>query len=120
MKVNNYRDLIVWQKAIDLCELIYTTTKGFPKEETYGIISQMRRCAVSIASNIAEGHSRNTKGEYIQFIGIAKGSLSELETQIIISERLGYCRTEDKERLLPLCSEVGKMLVTIQLKLRAN
>jgi four helix bundle protein len=120
MKINNYRDLIVWQKAMDLCEMLYKATVSFPKEEVYGITAQMRRCAVSIASNIAEGHSRNTKGEYIQFIGISKGSLSELETQIILANRLGYCKAAEKENLLSLCSEVGKMLVSIQIKLKSN
>src|SRR3990172_4456566 len=86
----NYKDLIVWQKAIDLATWIYSHTAGFPKEEIYGIVSQMRRAAVSVPSNIAEGQSRQHKTEFIQFLSIVKGSLAELETQLIISAKLKY------------------------------
>ena len=92
MRSTDYKDLIVWQKAIDLATWIYSLTSRFPKEELYGIVSQMRRAAVSIPSNIAEGQSRQHKSEFIQFLSIAKGSLSELETQLIISGRLKYIR----------------------------
>ena len=87
-KSQSYKDLIVWQKAIELATWIYGLTGGFPKEEIYGITSQMRRAAVSVPSNIAEGQSRQHKNEFIQFLSIAKGSLSELETQLIISGKL--------------------------------
>jgi four helix bundle protein len=85
-----HHDLRVWQEAIDLVEAIYDLTKRFPKTEIYGLISQMRRSAVSVPSNIAEGASRLSDREFIQFLGVARGSLSELETQITIAERLGY------------------------------
>ena len=78
--IKSYEDLIVWQKALDLAEEIYRATRQFPKDELYGLTSQMRRAAVSIASNIAEGHERNSRGEFLQFIGHARGSLAELET----------------------------------------
>jgi len=82
----HYRDLIAWQKAMDLVAHVYYITKSFPDEEKFGLVSQMRRCAVSVPSNIAEGQSRNSKGEFIQFLGIARGSIAELTTQILISE----------------------------------
>lgn len=87
MKTNSYKDLIVWQKSLDLVHEVYRVTKQFPKSEIYGLSSQMQRAAVSISSNIAEGQSRNHKPEFIQFLYIAYGSSSELETQILISKR---------------------------------
>src|SRR5580704_883837 len=86
--VRSYRDLIVWQKSLELAEAVYTATKSFPKEEIYGLTSQMRRAAVSVASNIAEGHSRQTRGEFLQFLGMSRGSLAELQTQAILAARL--------------------------------
>ena len=118
MKAQSYQDLILWQKAMDLAELIYKSTSGFPKEEIYGLTSQMRRSAVSIPSNIAEGRSRNTKGEFLQFLGISKGSLSELETQVLLSVRLNYLTVEQSEKILSLSSEVGKLITSFQLKLK--
>ena len=90
MKLQSYQDLIVWQKSIELTKLIYSFTKTFPKEEVYGLISQMRRAAVAIPSNIAEGYSRNHRGEYIHFLSIAFASAAELETQLIIAKELNY------------------------------
>jgi four helix bundle protein len=118
MKAQSYQDLILWQKAMDLAELIYKSTSGFTKEEIYGITSQMRRSAISIPSNIAEGRSRNTKGEFLQFLGISKGSLSELETQVLLSVRLNYLTVEQSEKILSLSSEVGKLITSFQLKLK--
>jgi four helix bundle protein len=118
MKAQSYQDLILWQKAMDLAELIYKSTSGFPKEEIYGITFQMRRSAISIPSNIAEGRSRNTKGEFLQFLGISKGSLSELETQVLLSVRLNYLTVEQSEKILSLSSEVGKLITSFQLKLK--
>ena len=88
--MNNYKDLIIWQKAVDLSVKVYEITKVFPKDEIYGLTSQMRRCAVSIASNIAEGSGRNSKKDFNHFLGIAYGSSCELETQAIIAERAGF------------------------------
>ncbi len=85
---------------MDVAELIYTSTRGFPAEETYGLKSQMRRAAVSIASNIAEGHARNTTGEYLQFIGHAMGSLAELETQVVLSKRLHFMDASTEQSLI--------------------
>ena len=106
MKSTHYKDLVVWQKAIDMATWIYDLTTQFPKEEIYGITSQMRRAAVSVPSNIAEGQSRQHKNEFIQFLSTAKGSLAELETQLIISGRLKYISEqqldEGKERIMEL------------------
>ncbi len=88
--LTSYKDLVVWQKSIDLVVEVYTLTRQLPKSELYGIVSQMRRAAISMPSNIAEGYSRKHKQEYAQFIRIALASAAELETQIIICKRLGY------------------------------
>jgi four helix bundle protein len=87
-KIQSYRDLKVWQEAVNLAEICYCFTKNFPKEELYGMTSQIRRASVSIAANIAEGYGRKTRGEYIQFLYIAQGSLKELETHLLISQRV--------------------------------
>jgi four helix bundle protein len=90
--IKNYKDLIVWQKAYQLCLDVYMATKNIPKEERFGLISQIRRAAVSVSSNIAEGHGRKSKAEYIQFSYIAYGSICELETQILLADDLKYAK----------------------------
>jgi four helix bundle protein len=87
--VHTHRDLIAWQEAIRLVEIVYRDTAAFPSEETFGLKNQLRRSAVSVPSNIAEGSARNTRGELVQFLGIARGSLAELETQLVVVTRLG-------------------------------
>ena len=87
MNIQNFKDLIVWQKAMDLVNEVYKITRQFPKSEVYALASQMQRAAVAIPSNIAEGHRRNHRPEYVQFLGIALGSAAELETQVLISEK---------------------------------
>ena len=109
-KVRHYRDLIVWQKAMDLTTLVYQQTSSYPKEEIYGLTSQLRRASVSVPSNIAEGQARNTTGEFVQALGTAKGSLAEIETQIILSERLKFIQTADSSKVLQDCSEISKLL----------
>lgn len=107
---HTYKDLIVWQRAIDLIEKIYRMTKCFPRDEAYGLTAQLRRAAVSIASNIAEGQGRMTTGEFRHFVGQARGSALEVETQLIIAERLGYV---DKAAVAPAfqdCDEIKRML----------
>ena len=110
MAINYYTDLKVWQKSIDLVVLVYQSIKFLPKEEMYALSSQIRRSVVSIPSNIAEGHQRNSLKEYIHFLYVAKGSLGELETQIIICERLGYLSINQTEPIKALSSETGRML----------
>lgn len=108
MGAKNYRDLIAWQKAMDLVDQVYRASKTFPDEEKFGLTQQMRRAAVSIPSNIAEGQGRESKKEFARFLSIAHGSLRELETQILISERLQYLSQTDD--LLALASEVGRLI----------
>ncbi len=108
MKTKSFKDLIVWQKAYRLVLEIYKITKDFPKSETYGLAQQMRRAAVSLPSNIAEGYGRRHKTEYKQFLSIAYGSLSELETQYLLSIDLGY--TKKSDIIENLLKEVGSML----------
>jgi len=104
----DFRELIVWQKAMDMVTEIYRATQAFPSEERYGLTSQLRRAAVSVPSNIAEGQGRLTKGEFRQFLGNAKGSLAEVETQLIIARNLGYL--VDPQPLLEQSSEVARLL----------
>ena len=108
--VQSYRDLVAWNKAMELVTEIYRVTHTFPKEELFGLISQLRRAAVSIPSNIAEGKGRLSKGEFWQFLGIARGSLTELETQILIAQNLSYLDKSEVKRLLTMVEEVGKVL----------
>ena len=110
MAVKSYRDLIAWQKAIDLVTEVYACTQTFPREETYGLVSQLRRAAVSVPSNIAEGHARQSTGEFRQFLGHALGSLVEIETQILISQRLGFVGEEKSVDLLGRTAEIGRVL----------
>jgi four helix bundle protein len=109
-KLQSFKELVVWQKAIDLSEAIYRITAEFPREEVYGLTSQMRRAAVSIPSNIAEGHGRNSRGELIQFLGHSRGSLGELEIQIIIAQRLGYVSQVSVSNIMQLVDEVGRLI----------
>ncbi|MFH1479871.1 MAG: four helix bundle protein [Pseudomonadota bacterium] len=108
--LKNYKELKIWQKSYELCLEIYRITKGFPKEERYGLTSQIRRAAVSVPSNIAEGYGRKTTPEYIRFLYIAYGSNCELETQILLSGDLGYIETGKLEILLEGIGEVERML----------
>ena len=110
MKSSDYRQLKVWQKAMDLTVEIYSLIKYLPREETYALSDQLRRSAVSIPSNIAEGQGRNSDKEFVNFLSIARGSLWELETQIEICELLSYIDSSQKENVLTQTEEVGKML----------
>jgi four helix bundle protein len=108
-KIKCYRDLEVWQKAMKLAEICYRSTEGFPKREIYGLASQIRRAAVSIASNIAEGHSRSSQA-YLNHLSIALGSQSEVETQIELASRLSLLPNEAAKEILGLAGEIGRML----------
>ena len=110
MTVIYYTDLDVWQKSMDLAVDVYKTVKKLPKEELYALSDQMRRAVVSIPSNIAEGQQRNSTKDFIRFLYMAKGSVSELETQIILCERLDFFEKTDTENLLSKCAEIGRML----------
>lgn len=117
MGVKGYKDLIVWQKSVDLVCLVYEVTKTFPKEEIYGLASQIRRAAVSVPSNIAEGQARRSTAEFRYFLSIARGSLAEVETQLIIADRLHLINPEKKLQIFPLHEEISKMLSTLISKL---
>lgn len=114
----SYRELIAWKKSMILVKHVYDITKRFPDDEKFGLVSQMRRCAVSIPSNIAEGQARNTTGEFKQFVGVARGSTAELTTQILIAEQLGYL--DDPQQILELAEEVGRILTGLSQSLRTN
>ena len=109
----SYKDLVVWQKSMDVVQMVYNATKSMPKEEMYSLTDQIKRAAVSIPSNIAEGQSRNSVKEFIQFLAIANGSKAELETQIIIAQRLGYIGNDEAQEILSEISEVSRMLASL-------
>jgi len=108
--IKSYKQLAVWQKSVQLVVEVYRATRNFPDDERYGLTSQLRRSAVSIPSNIAEGHGRATRGEYIQFLCHARGSLFELETQIAIAGQIGFLSTESVEHLTSGTAEVARIL----------
>lgn len=110
MDITCFRDLTVWQKAMDYVVAVYELTRGFPKEEQYGLTSQLRRAAVSIPSNIAEGHGRQTTRDSLHFLSVAYGSLNETQTQIIIGLRLGFLDKAQCSRLQEMSNEVGRLL----------
>jgi four helix bundle protein len=108
--VNSYRDLIAWQKAMDLVVAVYQATEPFPQREMFGLTNQSRRAAVSIPSNIAEGQGRGSTKDYVHFLRIARGSLQELETQLILAERLGYLAEPLLQSLLSQSCEVSRIV----------
>ena len=113
-KVRSYRDLIVWQKAMDLVRAIYNLTTSFPTDERFGLISQVRRAAVSVPSNIAEGPARHTSREFVQFISHAEGSLAEVDTQLTLSNQLGFCNGPQTVEIFSLIEEIRKMLMSLR------
>ena len=117
-QVTNYRDLLVWQKAIKLCEGTYVLARRLPRSEQHALAVQIRRSCVSVASNIAEGHSRSHTGEYLQFLAVARASLSELETQLTIAARVGYVADAECEPLMAGCAELHRMLHGLTRSLR--
>ena len=121
--VQSYRDLIAWRKSMELAREIYRVSETFPRIETYGLISQMRRAAVSIPSKIAEGHERPSS-DYRQFLGHALGSLMEIETQVLLAESFAYLEKEKSERLLLRTAELAKilhrLLRSLRIRMREN
>jgi len=114
---DSYRDLVVWQRAMEMTLAIYRLTEEFPPRELYGLSSQLRRAGVSVASNIAEGYSRNSTGEYKQFLGMAKGSIAEVQTQLVIAKALKLGDAKNLAQATALSEEVGKMLYAMLKKL---
>jgi four helix bundle protein len=116
----SYKDLVVWQKGIQLAKLVYGLTRSFPSEEKFGIVAEMRRAAVSVPSNIAEGQARHTTGEFIHFISHAEGSVAELDTQLIVCVELAYARAKHADAVFELISELRRMLNALRRKLAAR
>ena len=109
-EIKSYRDLLVWQQAMDLAVMCYSVTGGFPKDELFGLTSQIRRSAASIAANIAEGHGRESSGSFVQSLRVAQGSLKETETHLILAGRVNIARTAEMRAAIEKCEEIGKML----------
>ena len=118
--LKSYQDLEVWKKSIELAESVYQISTRFPPEERFGVTSQVRRTAVSVAANIAEGAERHGTGEFLQFLGIASGSLAELETILILVHRLQMVTSEQAARLLEQAGEVGRLLNGLKRSLRSR
>ena len=120
MEVFSYRDLSVWQLAMNLTEAVYAVTRTFPHIELYALANQLQRAAVSIPSNIAEGHARNTTRDYLRFVSIAMGSLAEVETQIELAARLNYLGIEQRDALFTTTDELGRMLQGLRKSLQSK
>jgi four helix bundle protein len=108
--IRSYRDLAVWKLAMDLAEGCYRVTKEFPRDEMYGMTAQIRRSAASVAANVAEGHGRESTGAFVQFLRVAQGSLKELETHLLLADRVGLGTSQDTSALLRKADDLGKML----------
>ena len=118
--IESFRDLLVWQKSMTLAQGVYGITVAFPKEEQFGLVSQLRRCAVSIPSNIAEGYGRQSLSDYIRFLRISRGSLFELQTQLELSFNLGFLGKEHFDKRILLAHEIAKMLNSLIASLEAK
>ncbi len=117
--IESHKDLIVWQKAMELAEEVYRLAKNFPREELYALTDQIHRAVVSIPSNIAEGKNRHSVSEYLHFLSIARGSLAEVETQILLAIRFGYINQSQADKALGLREEISRMLAAMRTKLSA-
>src|SRR5213080_1697862 len=120
IKPQNYKDLVVWQKGIALAEMVYRLTQSFPSAEKFGLIAQMRRAAVSVPSNLAEGQARHSTGEFVQFISHAEGFVAELDTQLILSNELRFCDRVTTAPVFELIDELRRMLNVLRRKLVAR
>lgn len=119
-RITCYRDLKVWQEAMRLLELVYSTASRLPPDERFGLSSQLRRAAVSVAVNIAEGHGRDCTGDFLRFLAVAKGSLMEVETLLLASGRLGFVPEGETEKLLVAAATVGRMLAGLVRSLKRH
>jgi four helix bundle protein len=115
--VKSHKDLLVWQRSMDLVETVYRLTGSFPSVEQWGLVSQMRRAAISVPSNIAEGYGRQATGEYRHHLSIGRGSLLELETQVLLAKRLRYLQPADADSVLKEIEEISRMIATLVSKL---
>lgn len=116
-RIRGYRDLLVWQKAMQIAEQTYLLSRSFPREEQFGLTSQARRAAASVAANIAEGYGRGTRPSYASFVRIAQGSLKELETHLMLAERVGVTKAGSIDTILAEADELGKMFRSLLNKL---
>lgn len=119
-KIRSYRDLVAWQKSMQLMLSVYELTHSFPNEEKYGLMQQLQRCAVSVPSNIAEGSSRRSTQEFLRFINISTGSLAEIETQVTASAVLGYITSQKEEMILQQCDELSRILQGLYTSLQSR
>ena len=110
LSVQSYRDLVLWQRGMGLAEVCYRVTASFPRDEIYGMTTQIRRAATSVPANIAEGHGRESTGSFVQFLRVAQGSVKELETHLLLAERVGIAEAEVVKPVLAECDEIGRML----------
>jgi four helix bundle protein len=120
IKPQSYKDLVVWQKGIALAQAVYRLTQSFPSAEKFGLVAQMRRAAISIPSNLAEGQARHTTGEFVQFISYAEGSVAELDTQLFLSTELKFCDRPSTALASELIGELRRMLNVLRRKLIAR
>src|SRR4051812_19088689 len=120
MKIRDYKDLIIWQKSIDYAVEIYRLTRPFPVDERYGVTTQIRRAAISISSNIAEGYGRATPRDYLNFLSHSRGSLKETESLIYLTDRLGFLSLRDAELAVKLADEISRMNATMRTRLQAK
>jgi four helix bundle protein len=119
-KINSYRDLLVWQKGMALAKQVYSLTRSFPPDERFGLIAQMRRAAVSVPSNIAEGQARHGKKEFVQFLSHAEGALAELDTQLALAIELGYPQDPNDYQSIALVGELQRMLASLRGKIEVR
>jgi four helix bundle protein len=117
-EITDFKDLIIWQKGMDLAEKFYFLTKLFPRDELYSMVQQIRRSAVSIPANSAEGYGRRSTGDYIRFLNIAQGSINELETHLLLSQRVGLSTKKDTVSIISLIREESRMIITLIKKLK--
>ncbi len=119
-EIRSYRDLLIWQKGMALAKHVYAMTRGFPGDERFGLTAQMRRAAVSVPSNIAEGQARHGEREFVHFLSHAEGSLAELDTQLILAVDLGCCSPSDAQESAAIVAELQKMIASLRGKLAAR
>ena len=120
MATGRYRSLKVWRMGMDMTKQAYASSKQFPKDELYGLTSQLWRAAVSVPANIAEGHARGSTKEFLRHLSIAQGSLAEVETLLTLAEELGYCRPQELAGIVDLCGQLGRMIGALRNRLRSR
>jgi four helix bundle protein len=120
VEIKSYRDLLIWQKGMALAKQVYAMTRAFPGDERFGLTAQLRRAVVSVPSNIAEGQARRGRKEFVQFLSHAEGSLAELDTQLTLAVKLGYCRPADAQGSVATIAELQKMIASLRGKLAAR